>query len=300
MLSEAFLRFKEGPQFVPPHDFINDRDNAIAQYRRDLQMNTLPGGVLPDGVTAVDLTVGGVKCAHITYPHKKEGWLLVQIHGGGFCAGPPCTQQWPFIKMGMECGIDILSIDYALAPEHPYPAALMDCVMVYKALLDGGQDPNKVIFAGESAGATLCLTTILYAKDHGLPPPAAILAASPCGDAGLSAEERRTYAPDDPLLDEIDQLMQFYIGSADPKTPYLSPVFADFKGMPPIFLICGTNEMLAPDSAAIYKNCLESKVDITVHACAGMGHVHFLHTGLYPEADAALEEMISYVRKVMA
>ena len=299
MASEAFRAFQNGPLFVPKHDFKGDKDGAIAQYRKDLMMNTLPGGVLPEGVSAEDVTTGGVPCVSIQVPNAKEGWLLLQIHGGAFCAGPPCIHQWPFIKTAMDCGINILSVDYRLAPEHPYPAALEDCVAVYRAILEQGQDPKKVIFAGESAGATLCLVTALYAKDHGLPVPAAIVAASPCCDAGISADQRRVYAPKDPLLDETDELMAFYIGDADPKDPYLSPAYADFSGMPPILLQCGTSEMLGPDSIAVLKNCIDADVDICVHAHAEMGHVFFLQAGLYPEADEGLEEIICYIRHVM-
>ena len=299
MLSEQFLQFKNGPDFVPRHDFKNNRDAEVARYRKDLEMNTLPGGVLPDGCTTEDMTVGGVPCAMIRYENAAEGWLMIQIHGGGFAAGLPCTQQGPFIMIGQECRINILSVDYRLAPEHPYPAALEDCVAVYRAVLESGQDSQKVIFAGESAGATLSIVTNLYAKDHGMPVPAAIVAASPCADAGIPADVRRLSAPDDPLLDETDELMAFYVADTDPKTPYLSPAYADFTGMPPIFLQCGTDEMLGGDSAMIYKNCLDANVDILVHAHAWMGHVFFLQAGLYPEADKGLEEMISYIKGVM-
>lgn len=299
MASKEFQAFANGPLFVPKHDFKNHRDEAIAQYRKDLMMNSLPGGVLPEGVTVEECEIAGVPCASIQMPNATDGWILIQIHGGGFCAGPPCTKQWPFIKIGMDCRINIMSIDYRLAPEHPYPAALEDCVAVYKELLAQGQDPQKVIFEGESAGASLCLTTTLYAKDHGLPAPKALVLSSPCTNVGLSAEERRVFAPNDPLLDETDELMRFYVGEADPKDPYLSSAFADFKGMPPIFLQCGTNEMLGPDAVAILKNCIDADVDINVHAYAEMGHVFFLQAGMYPEADVGLAEMTGYIQSVM-
>ena len=299
MLSKEFLQFKNGPSFVPRHDFKHDTEAAIAQYRRDLEMNTLPGGVLPDGCTTEAVTVGGIPCAMIRFDGAVPDWLMIQIHGGGFASGGPCVKQGPMIRIGQECGINILSVDYRLAPEHPYPAALEDCVAVYRAVLESGQDPQKIIFCGESAGATLSLVTNLYARDHGLPVPAAIVISSPCADSGLSVEERRAFAPTDPLLDESDELMAFYVADTDPKTPYLSPAYADFTGMPPIFLQCGTDEMLGSDSALIYRNCLEANVDILVHAYAWMGHVFFLQAGLYPEADAGLQEMITYIRGVM-
>lgn len=299
MLSEQFLQFKNGPDFVPRHNFKENTEAEVARYRKELEMNTLPGGVLPEGCTVEDVSVGGIPCAMICFESASEDWLMIQIHGGGFAAGGPCVKQGPMIRVGQDCGINMLSIDYRLAPEYPYPAALEDCVAVYRAVLESGRDPKKIIFAGESAGATLCLVTNLYAKDHGMPTPAAIVAASPCADSGISADARRNFAPDDPLLDESDELMAFYVADTDPKTPYLSPAYADFTGMPPIFLQCGTDEMLGSDSAMIYKNCLDANVDILVHAHAWMGHVFFLHAGMYPEADAGLDEIISYVKSVM-
>jgi acetyl esterase/lipase len=193
--------------------------------------------------------------------------------------------------------VDILSIDYRLAPEHPYPAALEDTFAVYKALLGQGYDPEGIIFLGESAGGTLCLATALYARDQGVPVPGAIAAISPCGDASKSVQHRKQWCPEDTTIEENDQVLSFYIGSSDPKAPYLSPCYADFSGMPPILFQYGNREMLSEDGIELVAKAVTANVDVEAHFHQDMSHVFYLMAGAFPEADEAVAEIVAFLTK---
>lgn len=293
MPSKEFLAFQSSGGILPPHDF--SVPGTMERYREELNMNTLPGGKLPEGAWVEEETVAGVPCSWIRFDNAQEGKLILQIHGGGFSGGVPCTKQGPTIHVAQLCCRDILSVDYRLAPENPYPAALEDCVAVYKEILSRGYSPENIVFMGESAGATLCIVTALYARDHGMPVPGAIAAISPLGDCAKTYEMRKTYREDDPAVAETDDLIAGYVGKGDVLDPYLSPVHADFAGMPPIFFQYGAAEALSEDGAELLRKAVLAGVDVTAHFHKDMSHVFYLMEGVFPEADAAVQELVSYV-----
>jgi acetyl esterase/lipase len=296
MPSKEFLAFQAAGGILPAHDF--SLPETLGRYRDELSgLNTLPGGVLPEGTTVSSEPTGGVPCSRIHFEGSQPGKLILQIHGGGFSGGTPCTQQGPTIELGRRIGVDILSVDYRLAPEHPYPAALEDTFAVYKALLGQGYDPESIIFLGESAGGTLCLATALYARDQGVPVPGAIAAISPCGDASKSVQHRKQWCPEDTTIEENDQVLSFYIGSSDPKMPYLSPCYADFSGMPPILFQYGNREMLSEDGIELVAKAVTANVDVEAHFHQDMSHVFYLMAGAFPEADEAVAEIVAFLTK---
>lgn len=295
MPSEAFQNMKKSGQvFMPPHDLTSEE--GLAQLRSDLALNSLPNGILPSGVSVRHEKINGVPCDWVLVNGAPSEKLMIHVHGGGFCGGITCTQQYAMIRVAQLANVNILSIDYRLAPEHPYPAAVEDCMAVYKGMLQMGFSSSDMVFIGESAGGTLSLVMGLYARDHGMPLPAAIVAVSPCGDTSLRAVDRKDADPHDPLLIETDGMLEAYLRDADdPEAPYASPIYADYSGMPPIFIQAGTNEMLASDPGFIWQKAVKANVDIHVHSWAHMEHVFFLQYGLFPEAGEAVKELAEYV-----
>ena len=294
MASKEFHAFKAQGRWMPEHDVMTEEGREI--LRSAMKINTLPGGVLPDGVSSERVMMGSVPCEWVRVKGAPEHKVLLHVHGGSFISGEPCSKLYAMVRIAQKSNVNILSVDYRLAPEHPYPAALEDCAAVYKMLLDRGYDPQNIIIFGESAGATLVLCTALLLKEQGVPQPKALIVLSPPTDLSVSMEERKGYAPNDPLLKEGIAFQLYYPGE-DPKNPLISPALGDFAGLPPILLHAGTNEILAYDAQRLIMQAVAANVDIQAHFWAEMEHGMFLFAGVFPEATAAGDEIIGFICK---
>ncbi|MER5908698.1 alpha/beta hydrolase [Streptomyces mirabilis] len=189
-------------------------------------------------------------------------------------------------------GFRAFSLDYRLAPEHPFPAAIEDGLSAYRALLDSGEDPSATVFAGDSAGGGLTVTTCLAARDAGLPMPAAIVAFSPGFDGTRTGESMDTKASIDPFFtrEGLEHTGAMYRAGQDPHQPMLSPAtLADLTGFPPMLLQAGTNEMLLDDSTRMATRARDAGVDVILDITADVPHVFQAFTGVLDEADEALD-----------
>jgi acetyl esterase/lipase len=197
--------------------------------------------------------------------------------------------------------VNVLSVDYRLAPEHPYPAALEDCVAAYQGLLEQGIAGDKIIFLGESSGAALVLLTARALPQHNLPMPGGIVSISPIADCSkpLSAPERVAIAPDDPVLSEAETV-PLYVGDAEPTDPLISVRYGTYQNFPPVLLHVGTHEVLAWDAQEIIKGCIRDDVDLRVHFWSEMEHGLFLFAEVFPEATAAGDEIAAFIRERLA
>lgn len=294
MASKEFRAFKSQSAWMPEHDVMTEEGRKT--LRSAMKINTLPGGILPEGVSSEKTEFGGVPCEWVRVQDAAERKVILHIHGGSFISGEPCSKLFAMIRIAQQTGIDVLSVDYRLAPEYPYPAALEDCAAVYHALLDSGYKPENVIIFGESAGATLTLCTSLLLKSRGIPQPKALIALSPVTDLSQPMEARREFAPDDPLLEE-GTAFRLYYQDNDTADPLISPAMGDLTGLPPILLHAGTNEILAYDAQRFIARAVACDVDIRTHFWAEMEHGLFLFAGVFPEATAAGDEIIEFIRQ---
>ena len=187
-----------------------------------------------------------------------------------------------------------------MAPEHPYPAALEDAVYAYRWLLEEKKyQPSQIVVAGDSAGGGLALALCLYAKDHGLPLPAGIITMSPWTDVSLSGASYEENYTIDPLFGNSKENMLYqcsYIGNANPKNPYLSPLFGDFEGFPPMLMQVGAYEVLLDDTRAVAKKARAEGVKVRCSVYDGMFHVFQMGLDLIPESREAWEEVAEYLR----
>ncbi|MEV4325102.1 alpha/beta hydrolase [Microbispora rosea] len=248
--------------------------------------------IVPDALRLTRTTLGGRPALHVEPDNGRRAGTILYFHGGGWVYGSPETALSLTGNLVARTGFEAYSVDYRLAPEHPFPAAIEDTVGAYRALLDSGVDPSAVAFAGESAGGGLAVTTCLAARDAGLPLPAAVVAFSPGLDATRTGESMDTKEGVDPIFtrEAVERTGAMYLAGADPRQPLLSPaVLADLTGFPPMLLQVGTNELLLDDSTRLAARARAAGVDVILDVTAGVPHVFQSFAGVLDEADEALD-----------
>jgi epsilon-lactone hydrolase len=254
----------------------------------------MAGMAVPDGIRTTPATLGSRPALLVEPgPGASAGTAtILYFHGGSWVIGSPETALSLTGNLVARTGFRSYSLDYRLAPEHPFPAGIEDAVAAYRELLDRGTDPATVAFAGDSAGGGLSVTAVLAARDAGLPRPAAIVAFSPGLDATRSGRTMETKAAADPLLsrDALARTGRMYLAGQDPAHPWLSPaVHADLAGFPPMLLQSGTNEILLDDSVRLAERARDAGVDVVLDITADVPHVFQSYAGVLDEADQALD-----------
>lgn len=253
---------------------------------------------VPAGVRRTPAGVAGRPAVLVEPEGESQPGTILYFHGGSFSLGSPETAMVLTANLVMRTGVRAISLDYRLAPEHPFPAAIEDCAGAFRGLLDSGIDPASIVFAGDSAGGGLTVTTCLAAREAGLPMPAAIVAFSPGLDHTRAGGTMRTKEGIDPFftMDGMARTGEMYLGGQDPDQPLLAPaVLADLAGFPPILLQAGTNEMLLDDSVRLAERAREAEVDVTLDITAGVPHVFQAFAGRLVEADQALDRAALFI-----
>ena len=204
-------------------------------------------------MTVTAAALGGVPTAEITVDGIEPRHVILYFHGGVYVLGDAFQAAGLAAQVGRRTRAKVISVDYRLAPEHPYPAAVDDALAAYQALLHGGTDPADIAFAGESAGGGLAVATLVNARDHGLPLPAAALVMSPYADLTLAGATMDTKRAADPLLsrENLQPRVPDYTAGHDPALGLISPVFADLSGLPPLIIQAGTHEVLLDDAVRL-------------------------------------------------
>lgn len=231
------------------------------------------------------------------------GRVILQLHGGGYIGPIKNIYRRFAVKYSkISYGADVLSVDYRVAPEYPFPAALDDVVWAYKWLIEEKKyKPSHIVLAGDSAGGGLVLALCMYLKDHELPLPGGVIAMSPWADVTLSGESYETNYEIDPLFGNSKENMLYqcsYIGDADKENPYLSPLFGDFTDFPPLLLQVGGYEVLLSDSRSVAKKARAAGVKVRLSVYEGMFHVFQMGLDLIPESREAWEEAAEFLRIV--
>jgi monoterpene epsilon-lactone hydrolase len=228
-----------------------------------------------------------------------RGHVVLHLHGGGYTAGSAAAYRGLAARLGAACARPVLAVDYRLAPEHPFPAALDDCVAAYRWLVRGaGVAPANIVLAGDSAGGNLMVATMLTLRSAGEHLPAAAAGLSAQFDMSLSGESVATRAHRDPMIspDSIRKCAAAYVGSADPHDPLVSPLFADLRGLPPLLLQVGSEEMLRDDNVRMAARASEAGVSAKLEEWPDMIHVWHMFSDRLADARTAIERIGAFVQ----
>jgi monoterpene epsilon-lactone hydrolase len=247
---------------------------------------------VPAGVRRTPTELAGRPAVLVEPEQDERPGTILYFHGGSFALGSPETAIALTASLVERTGVRAISLDYRLAPEHPFPAAIEDGVAALDGLLRGGLDPASIVLAGDSAGGGLTVTTCLAARDAGLPLPAAVAAFSPGLDHTRTGESLRTKDGVDPFFTPagLARTGELYLAGQDPHQPLLAPAtHADLAGLPPILLQVGTNELLLDDSVRLAARARAADVDVILDVTAGVPHVFQAFLGTLDEADRALD-----------
>lgn len=258
---------------------------------------------VPAGVTQSPIDIAGRPAILVEPTSAARPGTILYFHGGSFSLGSPHTAMALTADLVVRTGVRAISIDYRLAPEHPFPAGIEDCLAAYRSLLDDGLDAAGIVFAGESAGGGLVVTTCLNARDAGLPLPAALVAFSPGLDHTRTGATMHTKEGIDPFFtrEGMEHTGAMYLAGQDPHCPLLAPaVYADLRGFPPILLQAGTNELLLDDAVRLAARAQAAGVDVILDVTADVPHVFQVFTTMLDEAGEALDRAALFIRQRLA
>jgi acetyl esterase/lipase len=282
---------KKQPRFaMPPEDQLDEfRKTAIAGNE------ALP---MEKGVTFSSGKVGKVPIEIATPSHQKSDDYIYYIHGGGFIYGTCSSTRSYASYLAESTGLKVYTVTYRLAPEYKAPCALDDCMEVYRYLLQENAG-HKMALIGESAGGNLVMAVMLRVKDEGLTLPVCIEAIAPCVNLAEQYPSRTTNDKTDPSVSGqgIADLTDAYVGNGDPKDPYVSPIYGDFTGCPPLYVVADQGEVLFDDSTALVAAAQAAGVEVSHYYSKGLFHTFPVLGKMLPEGKEAMQNTVAFFEK---
>jgi epsilon-lactone hydrolase len=265
--------------------------DADVNEQRRLLRELVSAQPLPAEVTLSAAALGGVPTAEVTVDGIEPRHVVLYFHGGVYVIGDAALAAGLAAEVGRRTQAKVISVDYRLAPEHPYPAAVDDALAAYDALLESGIAPSDIAFAGDSAGGGLAVATLVNARDHGLPLPAAAFVMSPYVDLTLAGTTMDTRREVDPLLsrEALQARIPDYTSGQDAALGLISPLFADLSGLPPLIIQAGTHEVLLDDALRLARKAATADVEVALEITPGVPHVFQSYHSILDEAATALD-----------
>jgi acetyl esterase/lipase len=239
---------------------------------------------------------GKVRGEWVTVPGLDRG-VILYMHGGGYVAGSPATHRPITAALARLTGRRVFSLDYRLAPEHRFPAALEDALAGYRWLLEQGIDPATIALAGDSAGGGLVLATLVRARDEAVALPRCAVCFGAWTDLAGTGESIAANTGRCAMFrpENIAEFARVYLGPVSPRQPYASPLYADLHGLPPLLLQVGDSELLLDDSRRVHEAVLRAGGRSTLDVTEGVFHVWHMLDGFLPEARQALVRVAAFI-----
>jgi acetyl esterase/lipase len=280
-------------------ELIGGPDASIAHRR---EQSTVFARQQPGPPAEVEVTadrLGGVVVERIRSRDGASPMIFLHLHGGGYVMGDPAGSRGFTVPLAVATGGRVLSVDYRLAPEHPFPAAVEDALAVYTGLLASGVDPRTLAVGGESAGGGLALAMLLAARGAGLPMPACAVVMSPWTNLRCDGTSYVTQHGRDPLLtrDVLLEMAGLYLAGAECAQEQASPGLADLGGLPPLLIQVGAEEVLLDDARQLAEHARQRGVDVTFEEWPEMIHVWQMFGAGLPEAGQAMDRIVQFIRR---
>lgn len=270
---------------------------AILRFRQDVEKGAGKFGKLPAGIEVSPITIDDIPAEWILPAQAGKDKVILYFHGGGYVSGSCKAHRAIVAKFVKGSGVGALLFEYRLAPEHRFPAALEDSLAAYRWLLAQGISSSHIVFVGDSAGGGLCLATLLALRDQGVPLPAGAVAYSPVTDFKCTGESYRTNAKVCLAPEGMGPACaKHYAGDQDLGLPYISPLYGDLHGLPPMLIYVGGEETLLDDSIRFAEKARAAGVDVTLRVGEGLFHCYPACAPLFPEATQAMNEICAFIK----
>ena len=287
--------------FVMKHTLRKQFDQMDdVQAMRDLLRDS--GGLsaaIPDKVAVVPQALDGLSMDWVTLDEVEQDRVIIYLHGGGYVVGTPEAYRDICWRLAEAAGCRVLFVDYRLAPENPFPAAVEDATAAYRWLLDQGFSPNNIAICGDSAGGGLSTALLVNLKNLGLPQPGCAMLMSPWVDLSCSGDSVTEFDGVDCMLTarSLNTMAEKYLGDRDRQAPLASPLFADLSGLCPISVHVGSQEVLYSDAERLVEKVLAAGGKADLEVWNKMPHVFPVFASRIPEGRVALEKMASFCRQ---
>jgi epsilon-lactone hydrolase len=253
---------------------------------------------VPDDVDQQPTSLGGVDAIELTIRDADPAGVLLYLHGGVYVIGSARSTVPLVSDLARRARVKAVTLDYRLAPEHPYPAAVDDALAAYRGLLEQGVDPGQIALAGESAGGGLAIALLLALRQAGLALPSCAYLMSPYADLTLSGDTLTEKQDVDPLLtpEGLRLRVPDYVGGDDATNPQISPIFGDLEGLPPLLIQAGSHEILLSDALRLADRAARDDVSVALEITPGVPHVFQGFAAMLDEGDAALTRASAFLR----
>ena len=278
---------------------LKGRHLSIADYRAQSALTARLLGKIPESIKIDRLEIDSMHAVWVHPVNANQEKVMIHMHGGGYVTGSADASLLMCVPLAQTIQINILVPDYRLAPEHPFPAALQDALKSYNWLLSKGFQPENITISGDSAGGGLGIAMVLSLRDSGAPLPARIICFSPWTDLANQNQSHNTRAKAEVILSTLvlQEWANAYVGKDDFKNPLVSPINADFHGLPPLFIQVGSDEILLDDARLLSAKAQADGVQVDLNIWDGMWHDWQVLGSLIPEAELAFKQLIPFFHK---